>query len=191
MNGRAGAVLSMELRNADGGVAEMSGNGIRCLVQAAVDARWVAPGPVSVATAGGVRTVHYRAGDRPGLGFASVDMGPATLGPELAPETLLAGSRSDAVALGIRFARTVGMGNPHIVLFGEEVDDATVATVGPRLERSVDATGQRGVRLAHGRFRLPHLAGVGARAWARPWPAVPAPARRRPPPTAGVWWAPW
>jgi diaminopimelate epimerase len=138
MNGRAGAVLSMELRNADGGVAEMSGNGIRCLVQAAVDARWVAPGPVSVATAGGVRTVHYRRGDHPGLGFASVDMGPATLGPELAPDQLLAGQLPSALAAGIRFARTVDMGNPHIVLFGEEVDDTTVETVGRRLEHSVD-----------------------------------------------------
>jgi diaminopimelate epimerase len=132
LNGRAGAVLTMELSNADGGPAEMSGNGIRCLVQAAVEARWVAPGPVSVATAVGVRTVVYRQGDRPGLGFARVDMGQATLGPELAlPElpTELSGL--------VTRARTVGMGNPHIVLFGGEVDDATFAHIGPRLEHSV------------------------------------------------------
>jgi diaminopimelate epimerase len=103
-----------------------------------VDARWVAPGPVSVATAGGVRTVHYRTGDRPGLGFASVDMGPATLGPDLAPDQLLAGHLPAGVAAATRFARTVDMGNPHIVLFGDEVDDATVGSVGPRLEQSVD-----------------------------------------------------
>ena len=133
MNGRGGAVLSMELRNADGSAAEMSGNGIRCLVQAAVDARWVAPGPVSVATAVGIRTVLYRSGDRPGLGFATVDMGEATLGPDLA-----AGALPVELASRIRFARTVGVGNPHIVLFGDEVDEATVATVGPRLEHSVE-----------------------------------------------------
>ncbi|HWD71023.1 MAG TPA: diaminopimelate epimerase, partial [Actinomycetota bacterium] len=38
------AVLRMELRNADGGTAEMSGNGVRCLAQAAVDAG-LASGP--------------------------------------------------------------------------------------------------------------------------------------------------
>jgi len=138
MNGRAGAVLSMELRNADGRVAEMSGNGIRCLVQAAVDARWVAPGPVSVATAAGIRTVLYRAGDRPGLGYARVDMGEATLGPDLSVDQLLAAAPAVPRPSGLRFARTVGMGNPHVVLFGEEVDDATVTTVGPYLEHSVE-----------------------------------------------------
>src|SRR5277367_4842126 len=59
MNGRAGAVLSMELRNADGGVAEMSGNGIRCLVQAAVDAGLVKPPTFTVSTLAGLRTVDY------------------------------------------------------------------------------------------------------------------------------------
>ena len=41
--GRHGAEVSMELRNADGSAAEMSGNGIRCLAQAAVDAGAVSP----------------------------------------------------------------------------------------------------------------------------------------------------
>src|SRR6202046_4227875 len=55
--GREGAELSMELHNADGGSAEMSGNGIRCLAQAAVDAGLVTPPRFRVATAGGARTV--------------------------------------------------------------------------------------------------------------------------------------
>jgi diaminopimelate epimerase len=127
--GGHGALLTMELRNADGGEAEMSGNGIRCLVQAAVDAGWVEPGPVPVQTAAGLRLVDYRAGERPGLGYAGVDMGRVVLGPELPLD----------IAPGIRFARTVNMGNPHIVLFGEGVDDATLGAVGPRLEQSVES----------------------------------------------------
>ncbi|HXQ75184.1 MAG TPA: diaminopimelate epimerase [Acidimicrobiales bacterium] len=132
LSGRHGSALTMDLHNADGGLAEMSGNGIRCLVQAAVDAGWVAPGPVSVATAGGLRTVIYRAGDRPGLGFGSVDMGHATLGPELD-----AGALPAQLEPSVRFARTVDMGNPHIVLFGTPVDEATVTTAGGALEHSV------------------------------------------------------
>jgi diaminopimelate epimerase len=132
VRGGAGAALTMDLRNADGGPAEMSGNGIRCLVQAAVDGGWVVPGPVTVATPGGVRTVLYRTDERPGLGFGSVDMGAATLGPELD-----VGELPEEVAPAIRFARTVGMGNPHIVLFGAPVDADIVATVGPPLEHSV------------------------------------------------------
>jgi diaminopimelate epimerase len=132
MRGRHGSALTMDLRNADGGGAEMSGNGIRCLVQAAVDAGWVAPGSVSVATAGGPRTVVYRADERPGLGFASVDMGRATLGPELDE-----GDLPQEIAPSIRFARTVDMGNPHIVLFGTPVETATVVAVGAPLEHAI------------------------------------------------------
>ena len=53
---RDGADLTMDLRNADGSVAEMSGNGIRCLAQAAVGAGLVEPPTFTVATAAGART---------------------------------------------------------------------------------------------------------------------------------------
>jgi len=131
MRGGHGSELTMDLHNADGSPAEMSGNGIRCLVQAAVDAGWVAPGPVSVATAGGLRTVAYRSGDHTGLGFASVAMGRATLGPDLD-----AGDLPADIASSVRFARTVDMGNPHVVLFGSPVDTAVVSTVGAPLEHA-------------------------------------------------------
>ncbi|HEY5252429.1 MAG TPA: diaminopimelate epimerase [Acidimicrobiales bacterium] len=132
LRGGAGAALTMDLKNADGTAAEMSGNGIRCLVQAAVAAGWVAPGVVSVATDGGLRQVDFSVGDEPGLGFGRVNMGEATLGPDLAPSGIPA-----EVAPGLVFAATVNMGNPHIVLFGGAVDDATVTAVGPGLEHSV------------------------------------------------------
>jgi diaminopimelate epimerase len=118
-----GVDLAMELRNADGSVAEMSGNGIRCFVQAAVGAGLVRPGRVAVATLAGVRMVDYREGDEPGLAHAGVDMGPARLGPEVSVDELV----------GTRAALLVDMGNPHVVLLGEPVDAAVVAGVGPRL----------------------------------------------------------
>src|SRR5271155_5805253 len=37
--------MTFELRNADGGEAEMSGNGLRCLVHAAIDSGAVQAGP--------------------------------------------------------------------------------------------------------------------------------------------------
>jgi diaminopimelate epimerase len=116
--GRDGCDLSMELRNADGGTAEMSGNGIRCLAQAAVDAGLVSPPRFTVATGGGVRTVEYFPGESPGSARASVDMGAVSLGPE----------RDDG-ALG---ARTVDVGNPHLVLLYPEVDSIAIAAEGPQ-----------------------------------------------------------
>ena len=71
--GRDGCDLSMELRNADGGEAEMSGNGMRCLAQAAVDAGLVAAAALHRGHRG--RRAHGRLprrdGARVGRGAAS------------------------------------------------------------------------------------------------------------------------
>jgi diaminopimelate epimerase len=83
--------LGMELRNADGSPAEMSGNGLRCLVQAAVLAGWVSGPTVTVATAAGVRTAQVD-GD-----FIRVDMGPV----------VIEGTDEDDMLLNV--------GNPHRV----------------------------------------------------------------------------
>jgi len=125
--GNGPAALSMDLRNADGSVAEMSGNGIRCLVQAAVESEVVATGDVAVMTGAGIREVAYEI-LAPGLGRASVDMGPAVLGPELRPE----------VPPGVETARSVDMGNPHLVLLlGAPADDQSVIGAGALLQGSV------------------------------------------------------
>ena len=118
--------LRMELRNADGSPAEMSGNGIRCLVQAAVDAGLAEVGRVEVHTDAGARWVEYRRGGEAGLGYGRVGMGPPVLG-----------ERVEAEVPGLRWAQRVDMGNPHVVLFGEPVPDHVVHGVGPALERSV------------------------------------------------------
>jgi diaminopimelate epimerase len=114
--------LAMDLRNADGSVAEMSGNGMRCLAQAAVDAGVVRPPSFTVWTLAGVRTVEYRPGDRDGGAWASVDMGKADLGPDQAQPS--AGRR----------ARQVDMGNPHLVLLGPDPAEVDVETLGRQLQ---------------------------------------------------------
>ncbi len=116
------ADLRMELRNADASVAEMSGNGIRCLAQAAVECDLVVPPRFTVSTLAGVRTVEYLPGEAPGSAVASVDMGEAVLGPDQ-PQQF-----SD------RRARRVDMGNPHLVLLGSDLDQVDVAGLGTRLQ---------------------------------------------------------
>ncbi len=120
--GSAGADLTMELTNADGGPAEMSGNGMRCLAQAAVAAGLVQPPTFTVATPGGVRTVEYRAGTAGAPAWASVDMGVARLGPERAP------------VLTEQQARLVDMGNPHLVLLVEDPGGLEVTELGTKLQ---------------------------------------------------------
>jgi diaminopimelate epimerase len=126
------ADLQMLLTNADGSPAEMSGNGIRCLVQAATAARMVPVGTVLVDTAGGRRRVDFSdLGD--GLGYAEVDMGPVSLGRDLDLERPPVSFAGTGVALR---ACAVDVGNPHIViLVGESAFD--VAEVGPLIDHAV------------------------------------------------------
>ena len=147
--GPDGVDLAMELHNADGSLAEMSGNGIRCLVQAAVAGGLAAAGTVSGLTDAGIRTVDYRGGDRPGAGYGAVDMGAATLGGERTAGGLasaLAAVSGTAVGdqarwlaaelSGARHIRRVDMGNPHLVLVGDADLADRVARLGAVLSGS-------------------------------------------------------
>src|SRR2546421_6247915 len=119
------ATLGMELRNADGGAAEMSGNGIRCLAQAAVDAGLASPPTFTVRTLAGPRTVTVSPGGQAGSAHVSVDMGTVELGAEEDGPTL------EAIPPGRGWrARTVCVGNPHLVLLGAELDGIDVARAG-------------------------------------------------------------
>jgi diaminopimelate epimerase len=107
--------LTMRLYNADGSVAEMSGNGIRCLVQAAhASLKGSANTTYNVRTDAGMRTATV-VGDWDGdVIQVSVDMGEVTRLPE--PEGW-AGLQCDP----IRPVSHVSLGNPHSVVGVEEV----------------------------------------------------------------------
>jgi diaminopimelate epimerase len=122
LDGGTDADLAMDLHNADGSVAEMSGNGIRCLAQAAVAEGLVQPPRFTVWTLTGVRTVDYRPGTVQGAAEASVDMGVASLGPDQPPR------------FGEDRARQVDMGNPHLVLLDPDPTGVDVAELGSRLQ---------------------------------------------------------
>ena len=80
------------------------------------------PPRFTVATGGGTRTVEYVAGPAPGWATARVDMGPARLGPDQPQE------------FDDRRARTVDVGNPHLVLLGPDTAAVDVAELGPKLQ---------------------------------------------------------
>jgi diaminopimelate epimerase len=97
----------MDYRNADGGLAEMCGNGIRVYARYLVETGLAEPGQWAVATRAGPKTVTLGAS-----GAVSVDMGP--------PEVQGTG---EAVVGGQAYpGLRVSMGNPHL---------ACVVTGGP------------------------------------------------------------
>ena len=127
--GTGGADVTMELRNADGSRAEMSGNGIRCLAQALWDAGLSrSADELVVATDVGVRTVRLMDANRPGYLRASVDMGPVKVIHDAPQYT--SGSVQAAVL--------VDAGNPHLVLLDSAVQEVDVVARGAEIEATFD-----------------------------------------------------
>lgn len=128
--------LVMRLHNADGSLAEMSGNGIRCLAHAEAIRRGEAEGALSIATDGGLRTVAI--GPDPsghaGIVQARVEMGPARPGPEADHPLAVDGIASPLAhryALDATRSVTLDLGNPHLVLLVDEPGAVDMAAAGP------------------------------------------------------------
>ncbi|MCU1463060.1 MAG: Diaminopimelate epimerase [Acidimicrobiales bacterium] len=113
-----GAVdLVMRLWNSDGSLAEISGNGLRCLGRAAVDAGWVPERDLVVATDAGTRRVSFGAG-----GVVSAEMGQPKVGD----------------------GGHVDVGNPHLVLDDEDQDLAALGAAHPDLNVELFRVGPGG-----------------------------------------------
>lgn len=112
----------MDYRNADGGVAEMCGNGVRVYARWLADAGWLPEGPTAplrLGTRAGVREVRFTGVG--GGGDVAVDMGPARLG-----------AASVATVGGRSFPGTsVDVGNPHLACVTDVALDALDLTVQP------------------------------------------------------------
>ncbi|MCU1428705.1 MAG: diaminopimelate epimerase [Actinomycetia bacterium] len=133
--GRDGADCTMTLVNADGGLAEMSGNGVRCLAYVAAHRGLGTESRLVVDTAGGRRVLDlFRNGDGR-VHAADVDMGPATFEPAKIPIDVTSPFDLEATVHGTTYrGDAAGMGNPHLVLFVDDPLDARVTQHGPRLE---------------------------------------------------------
>jgi diaminopimelate epimerase len=112
----------MTLYNADGSVAEMSGNGIRCFAQA-VARRDGHLGPQRILTGAGPRNVALAATDRPDTISASVEMG----------SIVAIGAPEGWDAIGAHPDRPVAhlsVGNPHTVVGVDDVRAVDLLTLG-------------------------------------------------------------
>lgn len=108
--------VRMRYWNADGGEVEMCGNGLRCIALLAWERKWVFESTFIVESA---------VGDHP---VAIIDS-----------ETVRAfvgtpqGFRTEELVVGSHTVLPVSVGNPHAVLFVDDVAAAPVETVGPRI----------------------------------------------------------
>ncbi len=119
--------------NADGSEVEQCGNGARCFARFVRDHGLTDKDVIPVGTAGG--PIELRILDD---GQVRVDMGAPGLDPAALPFEAEARANTYALRLDdgeeVRVS-AVSMGNPHAVLLVDDVADAPVGTLGPRIER--------------------------------------------------------
>jgi diaminopimelate epimerase len=147
----------MDYTNADGSLAEMCGNGIRCVGKLVHDLGLVGSDELEfgVLTRAGEKqlTLHL---DRDGqVRRVTVGMGQASFTKSAIPmrgpawETFLGQSMEVGPGL-VLTASAVSMGNPHLVLFVEEDPDRFhVGHIGPILERDARFPEGTNVEFAH------------------------------------------
>ena len=128
--------FKMEIYNSDGSVAGMCGNGIRCLGKYVYDYGLTGKETLSIETKSGIRNMHLHIQDGKACG-AMVDMGVPRLNahsiPILSEKDLVI---KDPIEVQKKNYRMTGisMGNPHAVIFSEEINGISLEETGRELE---------------------------------------------------------
>lgn len=130
------ADFEMEMYNADGSRGEMCGNGIRCVGKYVYDYGLTDRTRVAVETLAGIRYLELKVEDGK-VSQVQVDMGSPILEPEKIP--VKAGGdmvvNKPIAADGREYRMTaVSMGNPHAVIYVDDVKNFPLETVGPQFE---------------------------------------------------------
>jgi len=156
----------MDYRNADGSLAEMCGNGIRCLGKLVYERGFTTATELEVGTRDGRKHLSLDV-DGAVVRNVTVGMGP----PAFARRDIPMDGPADQPFLTEPFevdgrtykATAISMGNPHLVLFVEEdPDDVDVRAIGPRIEHDVRFPEKTNVE-----FIAALDGGVKARVWER------------------------
>lgn len=128
--------FKMEIYNSDGSVAGMCGNGIRCLGKYVYDYRLTGKETLSIETKSGIRNMHLHIQDGKVCG-AMVDMGVPRLNahsiPILSEKNLVINDPIEVQKKNYRMTG-ISMGNPHAVIFSEEINGISLEETGRELE---------------------------------------------------------
>lgn len=124
------ADFKMRIFNADGSEAKMCGNGIRCVGKYVYDKGYTDKTRLSIETLSGIKYLDLQlAGGK--VRTVSVNMGKAAPEQERTIEV-------DGTAV---VCMPVSMGNPHAVIFVEDIEKAPLTTLGPKIEHHADFPG--------------------------------------------------
>ena len=135
------ADFEMEMYNADGSRGEMCGNGIRCVAKYVYDYGLTDKTHISVETLGGIKYLDLTVKDGK-VALVRVDMGEPELDPEKIPIIMKGYSDETDRVLnapikvdGKAYNMTgVSMGNPHDVVYIDDVQGLDIEKIGPKFE---------------------------------------------------------
>ena len=133
------ADFEMEMYNADGSRAEMCGNGIRCVAKYVYDKGMTDKTKISIISCGQIKYLELFLKDGK-VDTVKVNMGAPILRAEEIPVIADAGSETvvDApiTVQGKEYKMTcVSMGNPHAVVFMDDVEHLAIEQIGPYFEK--------------------------------------------------------
>lgn len=130
------ADFRMDMYNSDGSQAEMCGNGIRCVGKYVYDYGLTQKTQITVETLAGIKTLNLHV-EQGKVKLVTVDMGNPILQSSLIP---VVSEKPEVVNEPITVAGTayhvtcVSMGNPHAVVFVDNVKELPLETIGPEFE---------------------------------------------------------
>lgn len=130
------AHAKMRMFNADGSEGNMCGNALRCVGKYLYDHAMVEEKTLTIETKSGLKTLELLVKDNK-VYQAVVDMGAPALRPEHIP-VLLEGEHVIAQKIQVEekdyTITCVSMGNPHCVLFLDEIASLNLNHIGPKFE---------------------------------------------------------
>ncbi len=130
------ADFEMDMYNSDGSRAEMCGNAIRCVGKYVYDHGLTDKTEISIATLAGIKYLKL-AVENGKVAAVRVDMGEPILKPELVPcgfDDDMAVSRPITVQGADYKVTCVSMGNPHAVVYIDDVEGLDIEKIGPHFE---------------------------------------------------------
>ncbi len=143
INPSAEADFEMEMYNADGSRAEMCGNGIRCVAKYVYDKGLTDKTDISVISCGQIKYLQLFLKEGQ-VNTVRVNMGAPELRPDRIPVTVAEAGmplekerivNAPIIVQGKEYKMTcVSMGNPHAVIFLEDVTNLEIEQIGPYFE---------------------------------------------------------
>lgn len=130
------ADFRMNIYNADGSQAEMCGNGIRCVAKYVYDYGLTDKTEISVETLAGIKYLRLQV-ENGKVASVEVNMGAPILEPKEIP---VAVEESPVVNVPVEVKgkiyhmTCVSMGNPHAIIFMDNVKDLDIEAIGPYFE---------------------------------------------------------